>query len=602
MELKDYRVYLGGVLLKNIPIGLENFSKEFTRDNNIYGVYSIASFDLTFVGDGFCILRDLQENVDSCQKTILIQKKCNNIWVDIFDGIIEVGAIIIDYTLSEATCEIQDNSPLVLISRNSDVSINLQSEKDLFGQALTPATLNTTTLFSIDNNTAYANRYTIDVVEAVRVVTEAITGVNVNVTSDFLSKACVDTIYEIEFTGTGNIWNFRDFEITYINVMGETVTEYMDNYLDPDALEIFSWSLLSPKEGPTDYMLQYTYDSRAFYKTTFNPSTRTITAYSNLPIEIISITYNYVGPSTGDITFTKTSSWEDGGNQPVILNYRLLRGFNTNSGIVTTFKDLMSNLNKEYNVYFLASYNQNGGIDLKIEDYQYFANASVNYTFNNANDLKSSFDEDDSAKEIQVGDNSDNTYVVKSSVFTTEFCGIGQQFNAKNDFIIGSVTIFSDLAETYDDNKGTDTIYMLESYGDRFELKFSPLGAYLPPGPTGNDAVFNNFYNLHLTKYHKILRHLNKFKNNVIGNINAPFMLEIFRSYINITNTADNRLFKKYEFYDFMSNAEFESLSDNVIDRAKFKMLNETTYREGLIKSVKYNLLTGRADIIILGE
>ena len=79
-------------------------------------------------------------------------------------------------------------------------------------------------------------------------------------------------------------------------------------------------------------------------------------------------------------------------------------------------------------------------------------------------------------------------------------------------------------------------------------------------------------------------------------------MLEIFRSYINITNTADNRLFKMYEFYDFMSNAEFESLSDNVIDRAKFKMVNENTYKEGLIKSVKYNLLTGRADIIILGE
>ena len=177
MELKDYRVYLGDVLLKNIPIGLENFSKEFARDNNIYGVYSIASFDLTFVGDGFCILRDLQENVDSCQKTILIQKKCNNIWVDIFNGIIEVGSIVVDYTLSEVTCEIQDNSPLVLISRNSEVSINLQSEKDLFGQALTPATLNTTTLFSIDNNTAYANRYTIDAVEAIRVVAEAITGV-----------------------------------------------------------------------------------------------------------------------------------------------------------------------------------------------------------------------------------------------------------------------------------------------------------------------------------------------------------------------------------------------------------------------------------------
>ena len=59
MELKTYRVYLNGVLLINTPNGLDTFLQEFIRDNNLFGIYSVSSFDLQFIGDGFCILRDL---------------------------------------------------------------------------------------------------------------------------------------------------------------------------------------------------------------------------------------------------------------------------------------------------------------------------------------------------------------------------------------------------------------------------------------------------------------------------------------------------------------------------------------------------------------
>ena len=50
-----YRVTLNNKTLVNNPLGLDTFTTEFIRDNEIFGIYSISSFDLVFVGDGFCI-------------------------------------------------------------------------------------------------------------------------------------------------------------------------------------------------------------------------------------------------------------------------------------------------------------------------------------------------------------------------------------------------------------------------------------------------------------------------------------------------------------------------------------------------------------------
>ena len=51
-----------------------------------------------------------------------------------------------------------------------------------------------------------------------------------------------------------------------------------------------------------------------------------------------------------------------------------------------------------------------------------------------------------------------------------------------------------------------------------------------------------------------------------------------------------------------MSRTKFNSLIDSNIDKVQFKKTNDSVYREGLIKSVFYNDLDGKAQIVILGE
>jgi hypothetical protein len=111
--------------------------------------------------------------------------------------------------------------------------------------------------------------------------------------------------------------------------------------------------------------------------------------------------------------------------------------------------------------------------------------------------------------------------------------------------------------------------------------------------------IYNMYlYNQYLSNYNRIYRHLNKFKNNIVGTV------PVWRqdSNINITNIAQNRLFKRYEFSTFISEATFNSLIDNVVDKIRFKKENDTAYRTGLITALKYNNLTGKAEITTLGE
>jgi hypothetical protein len=596
MELNKWRVYLDGVLLNNNPLGLNKLTKEFVRDNELFGIYSVSSFDLTFIGDGFCVLRDFQYNVDSCELVVRIQRYCNNSWVDVFDGIINVGSVEINESISQATCEIEDNSPLALISRNADVTIDLETTRDIFGGVVTPCTFSTFALGTPTNNSAY----TADGVvwsDAVRLVLESITGVSVNVTSNFLSQAPLPTIYTLTYTG--NLADITSSTIVYKNFQGETITVYANvNFGLPHLAEVGKRMLSSTQYiANTNANISKTLinndDYRNFYFTSVDGSSKTITAYCNLPIEIISATADSIGaPIT--IAITKTQEFTDGGGDPILFNYRSIKNQASPYIFVTSFKDLMEQLNKEYNVMFVATYNVSGGIDFRIEDYQYFASGSINYTFDNVKDLVVKFDEEVASKDISVGDTSDTTLANKSYTFTANLCGIGQSFDAKSEYIIGSVQLWVDLASAYTDGL-EDVIYMIDNsanmtlvqWTDEIYIVLSLYQGYV--------------YNLYSTNWHKIYRHLNKFRTNIIG-VAVYFYSDNNGYNINIENTSINRTFKSYEFNDTMTSQQFDALSDTIIDKAKFKRKDQTIYREGLIKSVSYNYESGKAEITILGK
>lgn len=598
--MKSYRVYLDNILLKNIPNGLDKFQKEFKRDNDLYGIYSISSYDLVFVGDGYCILRDFQDNIESCSKTVLIQEKCDNIWVDVFNGIIEVGSVEINESASEATCTIEDNSPLALMVRNSETNIDLQTTIGLYNNTITPIDELNVTLSS-PLTTPYSNVYIYDYKEALRVVLESITGLDVNVESTFLAKQPQNCIYDLEFTG--DMSQLIDATITYKNFQGQTITTNPIIVGGATQLYVVGYYMMpfSLHLGATSTTFDYVQnafkndlDHRDFYYFTTNNSTKKVRLYSNLPIEILSTSINSFDISA-TLGFTKIQDFEDGGNNPCLSNYRLLHSQNDKARFSVNFKTLMSELHKLFNVYFVASYNKQGGIDFRVEDYQYFANAPVNYTFNNAQDLKISFDEENSANAITTGEATTNNLGSSEFTFGSEFCGLGQTFDAKSEFIIGAWQIFEDLKTPFEANK-ENQYYILENYGDVDSVFFA-----------GNPSVglpnrVSYAYNMHYTNYHKIYRHMNKFRNNINGNISVPWIVTEHLSNINISNIANNRLFRIYEFSEFMSRTKFNSLIDSNIDKVQFKKTNDSVYREGLIKSVFYNDLDGKAQITILGE
>jgi len=599
MELKTYRVYLNGVLLINTPNGLDTFLQEFIRDNDLFGIYSVSSFDLQFIGDGFCILRDFQEDFDSCQMTIKIDRYCNNSWSTLFNGIIEVGSVEIDEEFSVAICEIQDNSPLSLISRNSEVDIDIETEQDIFGGDMPVVPISDDlTLYSPNGVLSYAGVKYIKWDDLIKTVLRGITGVPINVTSTFFGTIPTDSQWTITYTG--NMASIDNTTITFRNFQGIEVLRVANQYTGNNHLtnvraELLSGDTLMGVPPYTDaevtYIGQYVLDYRDFTFTSQNNATKTITLNCSLPIEILDVQIVSADPSA-TVSFAQVSDYIDGGNSPLFMNYKMIAVQDAPYQFRLSFKNLMQELNKNYNVYFLASYNTQGGIDLRIEDYQYFANVSPNITFDNVRNLKIAFDTDSTNNAISTGEPSDTTMATKNYTFGSDFCGLGDNFDAKSSFVIGTNRIWNDVQLAYDADY-EQNIYMIENLGEREIVQVVEDRAF-------NIAdIYNMYlYNQYLSNYHKIYRHLNKFKNNIVGTV------PVWRqdSNINVTNVAQNRLFKRYEFSTFISEATFNSLIDNVVDKVRFKKENDTAYRTGLITALKYNNLTGKAEITTLGE
>jgi len=591
----EFRVSVNGTILKNNPKGLDSFSKEFTLDSEIFGVYSVSSFDLVFVGDGYCIIKDIFDSNNSCEILIKIEQYCNKSWKTIFDGISEVGSIKIDESISEANIEIQDNSPLVLISRNSDVTIDLETDKDIFDNTITPATFANFIYGTGRNNGAYTG-YGVYWNDALRLVTEAITGVSVNVTSSYMQTTPQPCIYTLQYTG--DLADILDSIIVFKNFQGvtQTITANVNTgnlHLQEVSKRLLSTTLyLNDNQGIAQTM-QFNDDYRNFFKTEINVSTKTITCYSNLPIEIISATANSIG-SPITLTVTKVQDFIDGGNNPVFFNYRSIKNQPSPYLFTMSFKQIMETLNKEYNIYFTAKYNNAGAIDLIVEDSNYFFNIQPNVIIENPKQLNMEYSDTSAFSSITLGDNSNTTLANRNYTLTTNFCAIKNAYNSRSDVNIGSVKIWEDLAASFEDGL-EDVVYMMDNDASMYYMEWSD-NTYINPISKSIGYV----YNLYLTNWHKIYRHFYKFKGNIIGVV--PYVDVDTNNYnINIVNTAPRRFYRSVTFKTIMSDLEFSKLTDNIVDFCKVKTQNGD-YQEGLISSVSYNYNTAEAEFTILGE
>lgn len=591
----EFRVSINGTILKNNPKGLNTFSKEFTLDSDIFGIYSVSSFDLVFVGDGYCILKDFFDLETTCDIFIKIEQYCNKSWKTIFDGIAEVGSIKINEANSEANIEIQDNSPLVLISRNSDVTIDLETNKDIFDNTITPAIFSSFSYGTPKNNSAYSG-YGVYWTDALRLVTEAITGVNVSITSNYLSTNSQYCIYTIQYVG--NLADITDSTIEFKNFQGNTQTvtanfQVGNPHLVEMSKRLLSSSVYLNNNGGISRAMQYNEDYRNFVYTEVDAPTKTITCYSNLPIEIISASANGFSPIT--ITVTKTQDFVDGGNNPVFFNYRSIKNQPSPYLFNMTFKQIMENLNKEYNVYFTAKYNNAGDIELVVEDAGYFFDVIPNFTFETPKDIEMEYSETLGYSGVTLGDDSNTTLANRNFNLSTDVCAIKNIYDSKSSFNIGSVKIWEDLANSYQDGL-EDVVYLIDNNGAMSYIELTD-DLY---GTLSLGKITGYVYNLFQTNWHKLYRHFYKFKGDIIGVI--PYYDFDTNNYnVRVTNTAPKRFYRSLKFKTTISNDTFGTLTDNIIDFCKVKTQNGR-YLEGVISSVTYNYNTGEAEFTILGD
>jgi hypothetical protein len=598
MELNSMRVYLNNTLLKNNPLGLDTLKKTFVRDSELFGIYTVSSFDLIFVGDGYCILKDFQDDINSCDIGIKVQQYCNKSWVNVFDGVIFIGSISIDESLSQATCEIEDNSPLSLISKNSEISIDLESDFDVYGEPLATIPEYNTLFTSPDGVTTYDRKYFLwD--DVFKLVLEAITGRSVNISSTFLSTT--PTLCEWQMTLTGDMAQLSEIIVYYKDFQGNILKATTDTpgptFTGNGLLTAIRYEMINQAVYPfppynnaqVKGIVQSYLDYRDFSFSSQDNATKSITLKSTLPIEIVSAFVVSTDP-TATISFSKISDYIDGGDNPVFLNYRMVANQSSPYQFTVTFKELMENFNKLYNVYFVAKYNDSGGIDFIIENYDSFINIAPNKTIDNARNLKYSFS-DEINSSISLSEKDDTTLATISKTLTSDFCKIGDTLDNGVDFVVGTNKFWTDLAIVYDSNYDNN-IYIISNaatFGIQFIRERWGLFSHL---------YTIQLYNAFLTNYHRIYRHFNRFGSNIIGTS------VVFRqsSNLNIENTSSNKLLKKYEFVASISNLFFDSLTDTIFDRIKFKKLEDVNYREGMITNVEYNYNTGEAEFTILGE
>lgn len=589
----QYKVFINGTQLNNIPLGLGDFETQFIRDSEIYGIYTSSGLNLIFIGDGYCILRDVYESFRDCQSDIIIQEKCRNgEYETTFIGDIALGGIQIDYYNKTATAEILDKSPLSLISNFSDTIFDIESTLDVFNETLqTPADIDDTLdLFDeLASFSTYTNRKNISLSSLIKSIVSFMTGKQVTFDSVFFSDIALGTSvnkWRVDWTTPPNLFGSNTTEVKYKNFAGEIKTRsvtssYATHTQDVANLLLTQNTQLSPGIPLTKYEIRNFF--RAWKHNDFEGYQNVDPAlgFDILSTHIIEILEINVLAGGGVVVFNQESEFTDGARFLRFLNYRMLGGGVSPYNFKLTFKDLMTNLNKQFNCYFIATI-KDDIINIKLEDSPYFDQFTQTLILDNVTNLKASFNDLGLFDSINISSANSQTYQNRESTYQSLLCGINNNFDANNDYIYDTVTIWNDLDITYTEDSTKDDIYMIQLQPDTDNALAASLD--LP-------STVLNYYNPYLSNENALYRHFNKFKGSLSSSPDYFY-----------TNTSQVKRFKKYEFTSYITQEQYNSFIDTLIDNIQFKTKEMNNYFVGIIMEIKYTKQSGQAQFTILGE
>lgn len=588
-----YKITLSNVQLKTNPIGLDRIQYKFERDDGLFGIFAIAVLNLTFVGDGFCILRDIQNSDENlCSVPIRIEFSCDEgqNFTTIFNGNIPLAKIKINNSEQKAFVEIEDNSPLALISQNAEIDFDYNSTQDIFGNPLKQLGSPYTTIQLYDEigNYEFTDVKAIPIKEAIEFIMNFMTGYEVQFESDFLnSTQPQQETWRLTFDAEPG--TDQDTTITYTNFYNQqtTINEVSSGDTHVEVLARRLRTLVLSAPGIPDEIREFwrEFDQKYFQTSNdFTSGTHWAEWNTPIPFEINSVVT--VG-TAGIESITKTQSFIDAAFGIHFIDWSGLHELD--GKIKLTFKKLITEINKATGCSFFVFVNPaTNTLHVRLEDDSYYLNNSFIKTFDNIRDYIVESNVDTTYGTVQVGSTqSQNSNTNETQTFSSLYCGLDNRLDLKNEFIMDSVQIWVDLAAAYNPDDTNSNIYMVQvesGQAIQYPLQYTRSTDFVSLGE-------GNSYNLYLNNNMSLIRHMSKFRNDFHG---SPDKI--------ITNTATEKIYKKYSFTTNMNYQSFIEFADSVPDRVRFKMLDETEYKSGIVKEITYNYSDGKANFIVLGS
>lgn len=587
----NFEVYINNVLLKNNPSGLDDIQFNFVRDNSIFGLYVTSSLNLVFVGDGYSIIKDFVEKTNECNLDIKIYTICNKNKRIIIDGYLQRGDIKLNYANKTIESQVIDKTPLSNISNISDVSFDYNNTKDIYGEEIITPIYTPINMFDEYGVYSYTNVAMIKLEDLMKNILSFMTGIgssNITFVSDFYTTTNLMQQYRIQFSFAPTATQVS--EVTYTDFYNR-VTTFTDNLGGTLHLPLLEASLQNKNLGnplasiPNIRNGLRNFDYDGFYYTVLNTSTNTIDVYSNVPMKDLTVTTSSLSSPSPTVTVTQLTEVVDYLYNPYFLNYKMMKDTGGDPivyNFIITFKELMTELNKLCNVFFVVSYDNSNrdSITFRLENEDFYLSKEPTIIIDNVKELSAEFISDGIYGGINVG--SSQSQSSKNNIdtnFTSLFCGINDSFDANSNYVVDTVQIFSDLAETFDEDNQKDSIYIIQTDGSQ---------AIDYPLSSGTEDFHT--YNAQLNNSLSIYRHLSKFNNNLNSSGKS------------VDNTSLYRLFTKYTFTKSISIDYFYDLIDNLDIRIKFKQSDMNDYKNGIIKDINYNFNTGEALFTVLGE
>lgn len=147
--MREFRVFMDGILLKNLPGGLDDFSTTLIRESGLSNEEQIfrqkSEAELTFYGDGKDIICKKREEVGYCGEiAVVIQHRCSNAdpWQTIFEGTYQDKLAKVVPAKCLITSQLYDNSFSAKIKNRQKNKVFLNATKSASGVTIPSALYN----------------------------------------------------------------------------------------------------------------------------------------------------------------------------------------------------------------------------------------------------------------------------------------------------------------------------------------------------------------------------------------------------------------------------------------------------------------------------